>query len=346
MRKLENLPSASCSSAAKDSTASVSHGASYGRRIQGPSTGLIQRPWIPSEHTVQAEKAPKSQAQIHVGGPSRTLMGYCDTNIRANLPTLACMDRVRPTDIPVSGYSREELDCDNSGITLRQLKAETPPELSPHMAFKVPSRNLADTNTTNTIASTPALTADDDREALPSLYSAYHVEAFDYQACTSEGEESIEKGSAEALNVAYAISSRSRGFGSSMAIPTQISSLDTNLATNAEAQISLKSAVQESIMDKSCPGEGWTEVTDDVSLIRHLLDLYFCWEHPITSSLMKEPFLKDFSQGKCRHCSSLLINAMSALACRLSDRPEIRADPKKSDTIGDHFFMEDRKSVV
>ena len=76
---------------------------------------------------------------------------------------------------------------------------------------------------------------------------------------------------------------------------------------------------------------------------RHLIDLYFCWEHPITSSLMKEPFLRDFSQGKRRHCSSLLINAMSALACRFSDRPEVRADPRNGDTIGDHFFMEAKR---
>ncbi|KFY92894.1 hypothetical protein V500_03990, partial [Pseudogymnoascus sp. VKM F-4518 (FW-2643)] len=122
-----------------------------------------------------------------------------------------------------------------------------------------------------------------------------------------------------------------------------VSILDTNLATYAEAQISPNSAVQESIEDKSRSGEGWTEVTEDVLLIRHLIDLYFSWEHPITSSLMKEPFLKDFSQGRRRHCSSLLINAMSALACRFSDRPEVRADPNKGDTIGDHFFMEAKR---
>ncbi|KFY32166.1 hypothetical protein V493_00455 [Pseudogymnoascus sp. VKM F-4281 (FW-2241)] len=344
VRKLDNMPNASSSSTTENSTSSsISHGASYGRRTQGPSAGLIQRPWISSEHTVQAELAPKSHAQAHVGGPSGKLMGYCDTVIRGNSQTLACLDRVRPTDIPVTGYSREELVCENCGITNRQSIEESPPELSANMTFGVPSRNLADTNTTSATVSTPALEVHDGFGGSQRPYSAYHVESSGYPVYLSGIEESIERGSAEALNVAYATSNRSRGFGSSMTIPVQISSLDTNLATNAEAQISHNSAVRESIMDKSRPGEGWTEVTDDVLLIRHLIDLYFCWEHPITSSLMKEPFLKDFSQGKRRHCSSLLINAMSALACRLSDRPAIRADPNKIDTIGDHFFMEAKR---
>ncbi|KFY66239.1 hypothetical protein V496_02136 [Pseudogymnoascus sp. VKM F-4515 (FW-2607)] len=341
--KLANIPTASSTSPAKSTTASsVSHGAPYDTRTQGPSSAFLRRPWVLSEHAPQTEMA-SSQGQTYVGRPSTTMTGYGDTVIGANSHSRAWMDHSRPTDISVPRYSRKVLNCENCGIIVRQSHEEKPIEPSANMTLGTPSRDLADTTTISAIVSTSVLSAHDGHGGSQRPYSAYHVESSGYSVHMSGIEESIEKGSAGALHVAHATSNRSRGFGSSMTIPTQVSSLDTNLATHVEEQISLNSAVHVSIEDKSRPGEGWTEVTDDVLLIRHLIDLYFCWEHPITSSLMKTPFLRDFSQGKRRHCSSLLINAMSALACRFSDRPEVRSDPKNGDTIGDHFFMEAKR---
>lgn len=84
----------------------------------------------------------------------------------------------------------------------------------------------------------------------------------------------------------------------------------------------------------------WTNVTSDPRLVRHLLDLYFCWEYPTFSSLSKDQFLKDFEDRRKRFCSSLLVNAILALASRFCDRPEVRALPDDPYTAGDRFFEE------
>lgn len=90
-------------------------------------------------------------------------------------------------------------------------------------------------------------------------------------------------------------------------------------------------------------GGTWTSVSSDAALIRHLLDLYFCWEYPTLGSLSREHFLEDFGRGNQRFCSSLLVNALLAIGSRLSDRPASRADPNNAHTSGDHFFKEAEK---
>jgi hypothetical protein len=86
--------------------------------------------------------------------------------------------------------------------------------------------------------------------------------------------------------------------------------------------------------------EIWTRVTKDGALVEHLMALYFCWEYPTFASLSKEHFLEDFRTGNQRHCSSLLVNSLLAVGCRFSTQAETRADPKDSNTSGDHFFAE------
>lgn len=84
----------------------------------------------------------------------------------------------------------------------------------------------------------------------------------------------------------------------------------------------------------------WTSITDDVSLVYHLLALYFCWEYPTFASLSKEHFLRDFQDGRDRYCSPILVNALLALGCRLSTQPKTREFPQDPYTSGDHFFKE------
>ncbi|KAK4160243.1 nitrogen assimilation transcription factor nirA [Cladorrhinum sp. PSN259] len=84
----------------------------------------------------------------------------------------------------------------------------------------------------------------------------------------------------------------------------------------------------------------WTNVTSDIQLVRHLLDLYFCWEYPTLASLSKEHFYKDFEEGRQRYCSSLLINALLALGSRFCNRLEVRGNPDDPYTAGDRFFQE------
>ncbi|KAK8141432.1 hypothetical protein G3M48_010529 [Beauveria asiatica] len=97
-------------------------------------------------------------------------------------------------------------------------------------------------------------------------------------------------------------------------------------------------SLQESLIKQST--ETWTTVTSDIELVKHILGLYFCWEYPTFASLSKEQFLRDFSQGRPRYCSSMLVNALLALGCRFSTFPKTRADPDDPQTSGQHFFDE------
>lgn len=92
--------------------------------------------------------------------------------------------------------------------------------------------------------------------------------------------------------------------------------------------------------DMKLPPEDWTNITEDGSLVQHLLALYFCWEYPTFASLSKEHFLKDFQNGVHRYCSPILVNALLALGCRFSSKSSTRANPSDPYTSGDHFFKE------
>ena len=94
---------------------------------------------------------------------------------------------------------------------------------------------------------------------------------------------------------------------------------------------------------KKTPPKSWTNVTSDAELVKHLLELYICWEYPILASLNKEHFQQDFNSGSSRYCSPLLVNALLALGSRFSDRPEARADPNDPFTAGDAFFEEAKR---
>ncbi|CAP67700.1 uncharacterized protein PODANS_1_15900 [Podospora anserina S mat+] len=88
------------------------------------------------------------------------------------------------------------------------------------------------------------------------------------------------------------------------------------------------------------PTATWTNITSDPALVQHLLALYFCWEYPTFASLSKEHFLRDFTDGRPRFCSSILVNALLALGCRFSSKPNTRSNPDDPYTSGDHFFKE------
>lgn len=89
--------------------------------------------------------------------------------------------------------------------------------------------------------------------------------------------------------------------------------------------------------------EVWTRVTRDTAFVEHLLSLYFCWVHPTYVLFSKELFLGDMGKGRSKYCSPLMVNALLALACAYSDRPEARENPSDPTTSGDHFFAEAKR---
>jgi hypothetical protein len=90
-------------------------------------------------------------------------------------------------------------------------------------------------------------------------------------------------------------------------------------------------------------GTTWTNVTDDMAFVERLLTLYFTWSHPFYVLFSRECFYKDFKAGRDKYCCALLVNAICAYACHLTDEPAGRTDPSNFRTAGDHFFAEAKK---
>jgi hypothetical protein len=84
----------------------------------------------------------------------------------------------------------------------------------------------------------------------------------------------------------------------------------------------------------------WTNVTDDKEFIDHLLNIYFMWQHAFFQNFPEELFLQDYATGKTKFCSRVLVNAICAAGCLLSDRPEARGDAKDPTTAGAGFYDE------
>jgi hypothetical protein len=84
----------------------------------------------------------------------------------------------------------------------------------------------------------------------------------------------------------------------------------------------------------------WTTVTDDKEFIGHLFQLYFMWQHSFFQSFPEDLFRRDYAAGNTKYCSRVLVNAICAAGCLLSDRPEARGDPSDPETAGAGFFEE------
>lgn len=59
----------------------------------------------------------------------------------------------------------------------------------------------------------------------------------------------------------------------------------------------------------------WTSVTSSDALVRDLLEIYFLHEYTSCCVFHMDHFLNDMVSGRERYCSSLLVNAILAIAC-------------------------------
>ncbi|KAG5660937.1 hypothetical protein KAF25_002580 [Fusarium avenaceum] len=72
-------------------------------------------------------------------------------------------------------------------------------------------------------------------------------------------------------------------------------------------------------------------------LQENLIRLYFEWEQPWLQAV-DEALFRDSRRSNGRYHSPLLIDCMMALASRYSDRPDVRSDPRDSNTAGMTFM--------
>lgn len=100
------------------------------------------------------------------------------------------------------------------------------------------------------------------------------------------------------------------------------------------------------------PFTSWTEVTSDVGLITHLLNMYFTYHYPYFTTLSRKMFWRDFSKGRgaigqnSSHCSSVLVNSMLALGCHFTDVAGAYGNSGDTRTKGDHFFAAAKRLIM
>lgn len=116
----------------------------------------------------------------------------------------------------------------------------------------------------------------------------------------------------------------------------------------ASRRASRKSSTDDSreFSDSTTPTETpemWFRVPQDVEFVEHLLNLYFSWVHPFHQLFSRDHFLSDMSRGRLDFCSTILVNAVMAVACHYSDRSLARADSGTPNTAGDYFFAETKR---
>lgn len=63
----------------------------------------------------------------------------------------------------------------------------------------------------------------------------------------------------------------------------------------------------------------WTRVTSSQKLIRHLIDLYLTWVHPVHMLFSEVKFLESFQNNNMSYCSHALVSAICAMASHLLD---------------------------
>ncbi|KAF2682089.1 pathway-specific nitrogen regulator [Lentithecium fluviatile CBS 122367] len=121
---------------------------------------------------------------------------------------------------------------------------------------------------------------------------------------------------------------------------------------NADSQTSFTNIEQYQQMED--PLTSWTTVTNDAELVRHLINMYFCWHYSFFTTLSKHLFWEEFQMGlpppgsrrKTEYCTPLLVNAMLALGCHFTSWPAARAVRDDSATAGDHFFKEAKRLIL
>ncbi|EJP70441.1 nitrate assimilation regulatory protein nirA [Beauveria bassiana ARSEF 2860] len=86
----------------------------------------------------------------------------------------------------------------------------------------------------------------------------------------------------------------------------------------------------------------WTNVCADNAILRHLLHIYLLSEYQLFPPFHKDYFINDMVLGSTRFCTSLLVNAVLALACSCDPELSDRAEYWNPRALSYKFFAEAR----
>lgn len=92
----------------------------------------------------------------------------------------------------------------------------------------------------------------------------------------------------------------------------------------------------------------WTAVTSSQKLVRHLVNLYLAWVHPVHMLFGEVKFLESFQNNDMSYCSPALVSAICAMASHLLDDLGDVAAERDVDTaaLRELFMDEARAGLV
>jgi len=87
----------------------------------------------------------------------------------------------------------------------------------------------------------------------------------------------------------------------------------------------------------------WTSVTADSAILDHLFQLYFSWVHPVHTLFHEGHFVDSYKRQSDHFCSSVLVNAICAIACHLHSVAD--GDDIDFERLGTEFKDAVRESI-
>lgn len=90
----------------------------------------------------------------------------------------------------------------------------------------------------------------------------------------------------------------------------------------------------------------WTQVSSSLTLLNHLFNLYFTWVHPIHMLFSEIAFKQSFDNSDNTYCSSALVNAVCAMACRLVNAGDVDEETDDVATLANGFMNQARREVL
>jgi len=106
--------------------------------------------------------------------------------------------------------------------------------------------------------------------------------------------------------------------------------------------------VSDHEMGGTSTSTNWTTVTSDTAVLDHLFQLYFAWVHPVHTLFSEGRFVDNYKRQSNNYCSSVLVNAICAMACHLhsgtgTDEVDfVRLGEEFSDAVRNSINSEER----